>query len=218
MKNKKHILFDLDGTLTDPGLGITKSVRYALKAFDIEVNSLEELYVFIGPPLMSSFQEYYHFSENDAKKAVEKYREYFSETGIFENVVYSGIKDLLKDLRASGKKLYLATSKPEVFARKILERFELLSYFSFVGGSILTGERSEKEEVIQYVTENIPDFSSDDAVMIGDRKYDILAAKACKIKSIGVAFGYGSLEELKKADADYIAETVEELRTLLLSR
>lgn len=210
---KRNILFDLDGTLTDPMIGITKSVRYALSHFGIEVPSLEELTPFIGPPLKGSFQKFYGFSEKDAETALAKYREYFSKTGLFENQVYEGIPSLLKELKSQGAVLYLATSKPTIYATQILEHFNLLAYFDFIGGSELSGERVEKADVIDYVlTEN--NLSRDSAIMVGDRCFDVVAGTEAGLATIGVLYGYGDIEELK--DATYLAETVEDLKKLLL--
>jgi len=209
---KANILFDLDGTLTDPMTGITKSVQYALARFGIKVNDLRELLGFIGPPLKGSFQNFYGFSDTQANEAVEIYREYFSKTGLFENEIYPGIPQLLKTLTEQGKKLYLATSKPTVFATQILEHFSISQYFSFVGGSLLSGERVEKEDVIHYVLEENK-IKKETAVMIGDRSFDIEGAKACGLSSIGVLYGYGNRDEFLKADA--VAESVDELGTLL---
>ena len=144
MRDYKYILFDLDGTLTDPKEGITKSVAYALKHFGIDVEDLDTLCKFIGPPLKDSFMQYYGLSEDDAHLAVEKYREYFEPCGMFQNKVYDGVENLLKELKTSGKEIVLATSKPGVYAQKILEHFHLDSYFSYVAGSELDGRRVKK--------------------------------------------------------------------------
>ena len=151
MKNKDYLLFDLDGTLTDPKEGITKAVQYALKHYGIQVDDLDCLCPFIGPPLKDSFQKYYDFPEQQAKEAIQVYREYFSVTGWSQNKVFPGIPEMLGELKAAGKKLYLATSKPEVFAKRILEHFDLASYFEFVGGADLEETRVGKGDVIQYV-------------------------------------------------------------------
>ncbi|MBE7022621.1 MAG: HAD family hydrolase [Ruminococcaceae bacterium] len=211
---KTDILFDLDGTLTDPMTGITKSVRYALESYGIKVNALTELTGFIGPPLKASFQHYYGFSEEQATEAVEKYREYFSVTGLFENEVYPGIPELLKALSDRGCRLYVATSKPTVYAEQILRHFKLDTYFTFVGGSLLSGERVEKVDVLRYVLgEN--KIETEAAVMIGDRRFDIEGAKACGISSIGVLYGYGSREEMAVAGPDALAESVSDLGQIL---
>lgn len=207
----KYILMDLDGTITDPKLGITKSVQYALKSFGIEVTDLDTLCKFIGPPLRNSFKEYYGFDDAKAEAAVAKYREYFSETGLYENEVFEGMEKLLAGLKAAGKILIIATSKPEVFAKIILEHFGLEKYFTDICGAELDGRRSRKEEVIRYALErnDITDYA--EAVMVGDRMHDIEGAKAVGLVSIGVLFGYGSREELEEAGADRIAETVEKV-------
>jgi len=208
----QYLLFDLDGTLTDPAIGITNSIMYALKKFGIEVNDRSELYMFIGPPLEESFKKYCGFLQKDAKRAVEYYREYYRDRGIFENKVYDGIDELLKLMKEKGKTILLATSKPEVFAKQILEHFNLAGYFDFVAGSELDGSRVNKDEVIRYALDscNIKDLSK--AIMIGDREYDITGAKKIGIKSMGVLYGYGDRRELEKAGADYIMDTVEDIK------
>ncbi|MBQ1965478.1 MAG: HAD hydrolase-like protein, partial [Clostridia bacterium] len=151
MKRYDTILFDLDGTLTDPGVGITKSVEYALNRYGISISDRAELYPFIGPPLIDSFMKYYGFSKEQAVEAVEVYREYFRVTGLFENEVYPGVVQLLKSLKADGKTLLIASSKPEDFVITILKHFDLLQYFDFVGGASMDEVRSKKEDVLQYV-------------------------------------------------------------------
>lgn len=166
------------------------------------------------PPLQESFQRFYGFSEEQARKAVAAYREYFADTGLYENEVYPGIPELLADLKDAGKTLALATSKPAVFAERILEHFQLRKYFSLAAGSELDGTRVHKADVIAYALEQTG-FSAADALMIGDRCYDIDGARAVGTQALGVAYGYGSREELEKAGASMIAENVEELRQLL---
>lgn len=212
---KEYLFFDLDGTLTDPGEGITKSVRYALKAFGIEAEDLDKLCCFIGPPLKDSFMEYYGFSEEDARKAVNIYREYFTDKGLYENKVYEGVGEVLQSLLHAGKKLYVASSKPEVFVRQILKYFELDSCFTFMGGADMGEIRVKKADVIRYVLEKNEITDWDKVVMIGDRKHDILGAKEVGIASIGVLYGYGSKQELEDAGADELAETIFELQNLL---
>ena len=213
---KKYILFDLDGTITDPKEGITKSVAYALSKFGIKVDSLNELCKFIGPPLKDSFIEYYNFNDDEAEKAIKYYREYFSDRGIYENQVYKGFEDILISLKENNKVLIVATSKPTIFAQKILEHFNLRKYFSFVSGSNLDGTRVKKSEVIQYALErnNIKDLS--EVIMIGDRKHDVYGAKEIGIESIGVLYGYGDYEELYDNGANYIVNNVEVLRKLIM--
>lgn len=212
----KYVLFDLDGTLTDPGVGITNSVAYALERYGITVNDRSELYRFIGPPLAESFIKYYGFAEKDAKDAVMVYREYFTDRGIFENEVYPGIPDMLGRLCDAGIKCVVATSKPWVFAEKILDHFGLREYFGFVAGAELDESRTSKSEVIAYALEKCR-ISPADAVMVGDRSHDILGAKANGLRSVGVLFGYGSRDELEGAGADMIASDVRGLGETLLS-
>lgn len=207
----QYILFDLDGTLTDPGEGITNSVAYALDKFNIRVEDKRSLYKFIGPPLQESFQRFYGFSEEQSLQAVEYYREYFKVTGIFENVVYDGIVEMLCFLKNEGKHILLATSKPEEFANRILEHFHLMQYFDFVAGATMDGTRCKKGEIIQYAIDNYPVESLSDAVMVGDREHDILGARQMGMDSIGVLYGYGDYEELNEAGANYIAKEVMEI-------
>lgn len=216
MKNYKYVLFDLDGTITDPEIGIAKSVSYALNYFGVKVDNISILRKFIGPPLKDSFAEYCGFSEEKANIAIEKYREYFGVTGIYENTVYDGMERLLQDLKNQEKILIVATSKPTVYAIKILDHFDLRKYFSFVAGSELNGDRSRKSEVITYALEqnNVEDLSS--VIMIGDRAHDIIGARQVGISSVGVLFGYGDRNELEKAGADFIADTVKDIGYLLL--
>ncbi len=208
------ILFDLDGTLTDPGLGITNSVAYALKRYGIEVEDRKSLYSFIGPPLSDSFMKYYGFSEEKAMEAIGVYREYFREKGLYENEVYEGIRELLEKIKSSGRKIVLATSKPEEFSVRILEHFDLTKYFHVVAGASMDEKRNKKGDVIRYAMEK-GGFTADKAIMIGDREHDIFGAKENGMPSIGVLYGYGSEEELKNAGADYIAKTVEDIYALL---
>ena len=209
------VLFDLDGTLTDPGEGITNSVAYALKKYDIEVTDKRELYKFIGPPLKDSFMKYYGFSEEKAEEAIAFYREYFRNIGIFENKVYDGVEDMLRTLHADGKKIVLATSKPEEFAVRILEHFGLKKYFAVVAGASMDSSRSKKGDVIAYAISLCENFDKDTAIMIGDREHDIIGAKENGLKSIGVLYGYGDEEELKTAGADYIAVAPEDILKLV---
>ena len=208
------ILFDLDGTLTDPGLGITNSVAYALGKYGLEVQDRKSLYCFIGPPLKDSFMKYYDFSEEKAFEAIRLYREYFSEKGLFENEVYEGVRELLEKIKASGRKIVLATSKPEVFSVRILEHFDLMKYFDVVAGASMDETRNKKGDVIRYAMEK-GGFTADKAIMIGDREHDIFGAKENALPSIGVLYGYGDEAELRSAGADYIAENVEDIYKLL---
>lgn len=202
------ILFDLDGTLTDPGLGITNSVAYALKHYGIEEADRTALYRFIGPPLGKSFEQYYGFSPEKAQEAVTVYREYFSTKGLYENEVYAETVQMLEALKEMGCKLLVATSKPEKFANIILEHFDLKKYFDFVAGATMDSSRSRKADVIAYAMENCGITDVKTAVMVGDREHDVLGAKELGMDSIGVLVGYGSREELENAGATYVAETL----------
>lgn len=217
--NKKYsvILMDLDGTVTDPIEGITKSVQYALSGFGIHIDNTADLCRFIGPPLKDSFMEFYGFTDREADEAIRKYRERFSVTGIFENELYDGMIPFLARMKEQGKTIMLATSKPHVYARQIIDYFGLSSYFSFIGGSNLDGTRSRKDEVIRYVLQQNDLTDVSDIVMVGDRKHDITGANLTGLDSVGVLYGYGDRSELETAGATYIVESVAALSALLLS-
>ena len=207
----RYYLFDLDGTLTDPGIGITNSVMYALDKFGIHVSDRTELFSFIGPPLGESFRRQFGFSEEQARRAVEYYREYFRPKGIFENVVYEGIPELLQRLRENHVTVALATSKPYEFAVRILEHFDLARYFDFVGGATMDGRISRKTDVIAHLLEEFGNVDKASVLMIGDRAQDIEGARANGLHSAGVLWGYGSAEELRGAGADLLAAEPQEL-------
>ncbi len=208
-RNYEYFLFDLDGTLTDPGLGITNSVMHALKKYGIDVPDREKLYPFIGPPLIDSFMKYYGFSHEEAVKGVEYYREYFRDRGIFENTMYDGIPKVLEKLKTMGKKIVLCTSKPDEFAVTILKHFDLYQFFDFIGAATMNEERTKKVEVINYAIEELGIRDRATVLMIGDRDQDIQGAKEAGVDSVGVLYGYGSREELQKAC--YLAKTPEEI-------
>lgn len=210
------LFFDLDGTLTDPALGITNSFKHALKCFGLEIPTYEKLCSFIGPPLVDTFRTQFGFSEEKAALGVVKYREYFAEKGLLENAVYPGIPDLLSTMKDAGKKLVVATSKPEEYSVKIIEHFGLAQYFENVCGSLMDETRSKKDEVIEYALERNQIDDRGKILMIGDRKHDILGAKKTGLKSCGVLFGYGSMQELQNAGADYIAGNITELKDICL--
>jgi phosphoglycolate phosphatase len=216
----QYILFDLDGTITDSREGITKSVQYALKTVDIYEPDLSKLERFIGPPLRDSFCGFYGdvINETNVEEVVASYRKHFEPKGIFQNKVYEGIPELLKKLKANGKKLALASSKPEVFVRRILEYFSLEEYFDVIVGSLLDGTRENKSEIVSEALNQL--FSTlpelENTVMVGDRKFDIEGAKAQKVTSIGVNYGFADPGELEGVGADFIANTVLELEEILL--
>lgn len=209
------VLFDLDGTLTDPKIGITTSVQYALGRMGIVEENLDKLTPFIGPPLAGSFKEFYNMTDDEAQQAIVYYRERFSTVGLYENIVYEGMRDLLEELQTQGKTMFVATSKPTVFSIKILEHFGLLHFFKAVIGSELDGTRVEKSHVIEFVLSKIDDYDASTIVMVGDRKYDVLGAQENGLAVIGVSYGYGSYEELQEAKANYIVSSVTELREFL---
>ena len=211
MSGYKYALFDLDGTLTDPGKGITKSVQYALAKYGIDVADRTELFCFIGPPLHESFEVYYGFSRDEALRAVDAYREYYAVKGIFENKVYEGIRECLAALQARGVKVCLATSKPEFYAKQILEHFDLAQYFTAVAGSNMDGSRTKKAEVVERALMLLGNPDVRECVMIGDREHDVLGGAAHGMDTLGVTFGYGSEQELLHAGATFVAHTPAEI-------
>ena len=219
----KYILFDLDGTLTDPKEGICASVQYALKKCGKEVPAIDELTPFIGPPLKDSFMQYSHMSEDEALKAIEYYRERFNDVGWSENKMYPGIPELLKEAKQKGVRLAIASSKPTVFVERILKHFKIYKYFDVVVGSELNGKRSKKEEVLDEALRQLYEGTDGDlsekkalSAMVGDRHFDIEGARAHEVDAIGVSYGYQEPGELSAAGADAIAANVDELRELLL--
>ena len=207
----KYYLFDLDGTLTDPGIGITNSVMYALEKFGIHVSNREELYPFIGPPLVDSFKKYFGFDDKQALLAVDYYREYFRAGGIFENEVYEGIPEMLRELKNRNAIVALATSKPYEFAVQILDHFDLHQYFDYVGAATMDGSISRKADVIRHLLDSFEGLDKASVLMVGDRDQDVEGAKANGIRCAGVLWGYGSKEELLSAGADCLASVPEDL-------
>ena len=210
------ILFDLDGTLTDPGEGITNSVMYALRHYGIEPPEREKLYPFIGPPLHESFMKYYGMDLEQSLEAVEVYREYFSVKGLLENRPYDGIEELLRQLHSDGKTLLVATSKPEKFAVQILEHFGLAKYFHLISGALMHppagyGKTDVMRDALQRA--GITDLSK--TVMVGDRLHDVEGAHNVGSPAIGVLYGYGSRQELEDCGADHVAENMTQLLELL---
>lgn len=218
----EYILFDLDGTLTDPKIGITSSVQYALRAFGIDEPDLDRLEPFIGPPLVDSFMEFYGFTREQTFLAVEKYRERFDHQGIYENEMYAGIDGMLSKLKESGKQLAIASSKPTPLVIRVLEHFHIKGYFDYIVGSELDGRRGKKEEVVEEALRLMVPKTLDSqerknhVAMVGDRKFDVIGAKAHGLTSVGVSFGYAPEGELEEAGADYIVDTVSELEAVLM--
>jgi phosphoglycolate phosphatase len=205
-----NVLFDLDGTLTDPCLGISNSVKYALNKFDITEEDDEKLKLFIGPPLDQSFMEYYGFSDDDAQLAISYYREYYSVKGIFENKLYDGIEDVLKTLNAKNINCIVATSKLEKYAVQVLQIFKIDGYFQDLVGSNLERTLLEKTDIITHaIAKN--KLKKEETVMVGDRKYDIIGARDNKIDSIWVLYGYGTKEEMEEIKPTKYCPSVDEL-------
>ena len=215
MKNYEVVLFDLDGTVSDSGEGITNSVKYSLKKFGIIETDYEKLKKFVGPPLYASYEKYYGFSHEEAIKAVEYYREYYNAGGIFELRIYNGIIDLLKYLKKSEKKIILATSKPEIYAEKIARKFGFYELFDNISGALLDGSRIEKADIIAYALGRVGNPDINNCIMIGDTEFDVLGAKAFGMDSIGVTYGYGKREDIEKAEATYIVSKAEEILNLV---
>lgn len=214
----KYVLFDLDGTLTDPAEGITNSIAYALREQGIEVPPYEKLCEYIGPPIINLFMKDFDMSEAEAYETLRLYRVYFEKSGMFENFVYDGIPELLCALKDAGAVLGVATSKPEPYARKILEHYGLSKYFEFIGGSLMNETRVNKDEVISYVLceLGVSDSEKCHVAMVGDRAYDIIGAKKCGINAVGVLYGYGTDGEFDGLGATAEVESVDELKTVLM--
>ncbi len=202
----KRVLFDLDGTITQPFEGISNSILYALEKLGEPPCDREQLKQFIGPPLLQTFGQGFNFPPRKTEEAVRLYREYYSGKGIFECGVYEGVEPLLRELKARGVEVGLATCKPENFAKRLLEHFNLSRYFDDISGATSDTSRNEKAQVIAYALEKAGDIDKSTVLMVGDRFYDVLGAKANGIACAGVTYGYGSAEELKSAGADFIAD------------
>ena len=216
MKHYTHLFLDLDGTLSDSAPGIVRSAQYALEAFGIHVDNLDDLLYFVGPPLEESFQEFYNLTPSQADEAVKVYRRRYEKIGVYENALYPGIPQFLDKARQAGKVLMVATSKPQRMADLVLSHFGIADRFAFVGGREDSSRRT-KEEVIRYVMKENGLTRTEDIVMIGDRKHDVLGAKAVGLDSVGVLYGYGSRDEFQAAGATYIVDTLKELEELLLA-
>jgi phosphoglycolate phosphatase len=215
MKKFDTLLFDLDGTLTDSTEGILNCLIYAIERMGFEVP--EDTNIFLGPPIRQSFAEFLGMNGEQVDEAVRIFRERYSDTGLFENRVYDGIPGMLERLKSGGKRLMVATSKPQVYAVRIFERFGLAQYFEIVGGAELDGSRDYKDEVIEYVLAKAGITDRSTVLMIGDRRQDVLGAHKTDIECMGILWGYGSVEELTQTGADYIARTPQEAADMLLS-
>ena len=215
MERIKNVLFDLDGTLTDPAEGITNALMHAQRRLGRPVSPREDLFVFIGPPLIETFMSEWGLSREESEQALVYYREHFGTKGLFENVPYEGIGDCLARLKEAGLRLFVATSKPEPLSLRILEHFDLIKYFEAVAGSTMDEQRTKKGEVIAYA---LSTYGLDPAetVMVGDRKHDVIGARENGVPCVGVLYGYGSRAELTEAGAAALAADLNELTALLL--
>ena len=212
-----HIFFDLDGTITNSREGITNSLRYAFNEMNIGQPTDEVIDLFLGPPLCVALEDVFGLCQEDIDKTVAKFRERYVPIGAFENEVYPGMEELLKKLHEDGRfKLYIATSKPEVTAKKVLEHFNLTPYFDVICGATLNSERIKKADVIDCLMGQAGDIDKKNILMVGDRNHDVMGAHAHGIACCGVLYGYGCREELEKEGVDYMVESVEELGELLL--
>lgn len=211
----KYILFDLDGTIADSGEGIINGVIYALDKFGITETNKEVLNNFIGPPLVDAFMKNYSFSKEQALEAVRLYREFYPREGIYQNSLYDGIIEVIKTLKQQGKILVLATSKPQPFAEIVLKQYDLLCYFDYIIGATFDGKLNYKNDVIRVALEISGIADKSEAIMIGDRHHDIEGAKENGLDSIGVLYGYGDLLELKKAGANFIAESPKDILKII---
>lgn len=215
MKKYNTVAFDLDGTLTDPKRGLTSAFAYGLKKIGIEVGPASTLTRFIGPPLRDSFQEVYGLSLERAEEALRLFREYFGVYGWWDNELYAGIPELLRDLKASGKTVVLATSKPDVYSSRILRLFGIAGYFDFSEGASFDSSRERKCDVLEYALASVG-ADKESAILIGDTRFDVEGANICGIDSLAVTYGYGVREDLEKEGATYVADTVDEVRRILL--
>jgi len=205
------ILFDLDGTLTDPREGITRSIQHALAKLGIDEPDLTKLEPFIGPPLLQAFMEFYGFDEARAWEAVGHYRERFKTVGLYENLLFDGVLEMLEHLRGQGRTLYVATSKPSVFAREIARHFAFDHHFKVIYGSELDGTRTNKIELIAHLIAE-ERLDPEHTLMIGDRKHDLIGAHRNGLQAVGVGYGFGSHAELMAESPAYYYATLPALR------
>ncbi len=211
-----YLFFDLDGTLTDSGKGIMRSVAHALRFFGIEESDDANLKRFVGPPLETSFSEFYGLNEEETHKAISLYQERYKPIGVYENEPYEGIEECLQSLKDAGYRLVVATSKPVDMAMKVLEHFNLKHYFEFIAARDMKGILYSKADVIRYALKEHAVEDINRVLMIGDRKFDVLGAREVGFDCVGVLYGYGDLDEMKRANAKYVVGTVDQLKELLL--
>lgn len=216
MKKYDVIAFDLDGTLTNPERGLIASFVYALGKMGVDYGEKEELKRFIGPPIYEEWQRVFGFTPEESSEALLIFREYYSVYGWWDNEMYPGVPEMLRALCESGKKIILATSKPEVFARKILDLFDIAKYFDYVGGADTDKTRDKKHEVLAYSMASLGVTDTSRVILVGDRVYDAEGARACGVDSLGVLYGHGSREEIENSGFNYICESVEDIAKTLI--
>ena len=216
MESKQYVFFDLDGTLTDPAEGITNSVMYALRHFGIEVTDRKELYPFIGPPLSDSYAKYYGFTAEQSEKGVNLFREYFREKGIFENMPYSGMPELLAELHQLGCKLVVTSSKPQLFVERILDHFDMAEYFHAVCGATMDEKTSRKPIIIRNALDICPEAGADNTIVVGDHALDVIGAHENGLPACAVLYGYGENDAIAAAKPEYTACSVNDLRMCLM--
>ena len=216
MKKYDVIAFDLDGTLSDPSRGLIASFVYALKKMGVDYGEPESLKRFIGPPLYDEWQRVFGFTKEEAARALLIFREFYQVYGWWDNEIYDGVPKMLSDLKAAGKKIILATSKPEVFAIKILKMFDIAKYFDFIGGAATDKTRDKKAEVLEYSLNSIGITDRSGVILVGDRIYDAEGAGECGIDSMGVLYGHGSREEILSSGFTLIAETTADISKILI--
>ncbi len=216
MENKRYVFFDLDGTLTDPAEGITNSVMYALRHFGIEVTDRQKLYPFIGPPLSDSYAKYYGFTAEQSEKGVDLFREYFREKGIFENMPYSGMPELLAELHQLGCKLVVTSSKPQLFVERILDHFDMAKYFHAVCGATMDEKTSRKPIIIRNALDICPEAGADNTIVVGDHALDVIGAHENGLPACAVLYGYGENDAIAAAKPEYTACSVNDLRMCLM--
>lgn len=217
MRKYTTIAFDLDGTLTNPERGLVASFSYGLEKMNIDYGDRAALKRFIGPPLYETWMREYALTPEEASRALLLFREYYQIYGWWDNEVYKGVPEMLARLKASGKRLIVATSKPEIFAKKVLRFFELDGYFDFIGGASTDKTRDKKHEVIEYALDAIGVTDRSDVLMVGDRSFDAAGAKACGIDSLGVLYGHGSREEVLSAGFNHVVESVSDIADAILN-
>lgn len=216
MKKYDIIAFDLDGTLTNPERGLIASFVYALGKMGVDYGEKNELKKFIGPPIYEEWQRCFGFTPEESSKALLIFREFYSVYGWWDNEIYPGVKEMLEKLKNAGKKIILATSKPEIFAKKILELFDISKCFDFIGGAATDKTRDKKSEVLEYSIKSVGVSDKSKVILVGDRVYDSEGAIACGIDSLGVLYGHGSEEEVRSAGFTYIVNNVEDIANLLI--